>query len=135
VESCSPEMSMDPGLNLIPRPQTTTDSKAESATNQPATQKPVDIIFVHGLGGDALETWTYVKTGAFWPQWLYDEQGFENVRSIFSFGYIANYAKLWEPANVLGIGGFARQLLGHLRRRIELNDDVILFTSVRVVLT
>jgi len=121
--------SRSPGvLKPIPRPKTM-DSKAESATSQSTTQKPVDIIFVHGLGGNACETWTHKDTGSFWPEWLYDEQGFENVRC-FTFEYSVDFATFLGAENVSGIAGFARQLLGELRGRIADKDSVILFASV-----
>ena len=69
-----------------------------------------DVIFVHGLGGKAQGTWTHDETQAFWPEWLPEGKGMSNVR-VSTFGYKAEWAKIWEPANVLGIAGFAGQLI------------------------
>jgi len=35
----------------------------------------LDLVFVHGLGGDWLETWSHTgeKTG-FWPRWIADDK-------------------------------------------------------------
>ncbi|MGO7120894.1 ABC-three component system protein [Rhizobium leguminosarum] len=47
------------------------------------TAAVLDIVFVHGLGGDQLDTWQ-VDPKSFWPQWLAEK--FPNC-SISSFGY------------------------------------------------
>ena len=37
---------------------------------EPTVKTPlVDIVLVHGLGGDALGTWKH-KNDSFWPKWL-----------------------------------------------------------------
>lgn len=50
----------------------------------------VDVVFVHGLTGDAKQTWTNGATKGFWPAWLHEE--LEKI-SVYSLGY---------PASVLG---------------------------------
>ena len=50
----------------------------------------VDVVFVHGLTGDAKQTWTNATTKGFWPAWLHE--GLEKI-SVYSLGY---------PASALG---------------------------------
>jgi len=69
-----------------------------------------DLVFVHGIGSSARGAWTHRVSEAFWPEWLPKEDGLENVR-ISTFGYIADWANLFKVQNILGIAGFARQLL------------------------
>lgn len=67
-----------------------------------------DIIFVHGLGGTALRTWSWKRdVSNFWPVWLNDEQGLSNSR-IFSFGYNSNYKGAAINLNTID---FAKDLL------------------------
>lgn len=69
---------------------------------------PVQIIFVHGLGGSKRGTWTHSKS-EFWPDWLHDENGLEGVR-ILAFGYNSGFKPV-APNNNLSIPIFADQLL------------------------
>ncbi|ASQ91475.1 hypothetical protein CHL67_11560 [Prosthecochloris sp. GSB1] len=49
--------------------------------------RKADVIFVHGLGGDAFETWTHPDDpNAFWPKWLGED--FPQV-GVWSLGYVA----------------------------------------------
>jgi hypothetical protein len=73
-----------------------------------APRKLVQIIFVHGLGGSKRGTWTHSKEN-FWPPWLPDEKGLENVR-IATFGYNSTFNVL-APNTNLSIPTFANQLL------------------------
>ncbi|KAJ4368867.1 hypothetical protein N0V83_005949 [Neocucurbitaria cava] len=56
-----------------------------------APETLVDLIFVHGLGGDSIKAWCLDNDAdLFWPQyWLPKESGFLNT-SIHSFGYDSN---------------------------------------------
>lgn len=58
----------------------------------PPAKARVDLIFVHGLGGDARKTWS--KAGQnFWPQdWLPADPAFQHVR-IHTYGYDSAYLK------------------------------------------
>lgn len=56
--------------------------RAEDLTPQ-ITSSTIDIVFVHGLGGDPLETWQ-TDPACFWPKWLAAK--FVTCR-VFSFGY------------------------------------------------
>ncbi|KAI0520959.1 hypothetical protein F5B22DRAFT_32557 [Xylaria bambusicola] len=74
----------------------------------------VDLIFVHGLGGHSIKTWSKNHDASlFWPQlWLPSEPGVENAR-IFTFGYDA----AWRGAgkSVSDITDFAKELLFEMR--------------------
>ena|SRR5436190_805049 len=88
------------GLKILHEPQTN-------------TTKPVNVVFVHGLGGSSSGTWTHPITKAFWPNLLREDKRFDNVR-IATYGYDANYQKIIGPKSILGIGDFAKQLLEHM---------------------
>lgn len=70
-----------------------------------------DVVFVHGLGGGSRSTWT--KSGdpsLFWPLWLPQNPGFQNVR-IHTFGYKYSDFK----TNLLTMHDFARSLLSSIQ--------------------
>lgn len=73
----------------------------------------INIIFVHGLGGSAEDTWGDAESGTFWPLWLPEVRGLGNAR-IMTFGYDSGWKKIWEPNNVLDIADFAKQLCNAL---------------------
>jgi pimeloyl-ACP methyl ester carboxylesterase len=67
-----------------------------------------DIIFVHGLGGTALRTWSWKRdVSYFWPSWLADEEELSPFR-IFSFGYNSNFKGAATNLNTID---FAKDLL------------------------
>src|SRR5438552_2831535 len=68
----------------------------------PSNTKIVELIFVHGLGGSAKDTWTHAHSHGFWPDWLHEDSRFNNVR-ISTFGYNANFKNVLAPQNALGI--------------------------------
>ncbi|KAL7943440.1 hypothetical protein V8C42DRAFT_329047 [Trichoderma barbatum] len=74
----------------------------------------VDIIFVHGLGGDSKKTWSGSRDAeGYWPQdWLPNDPSFKTAR-IHSFGYNAN----WRDRNlsILSIHDFGQDLLGEMK--------------------
>ena len=74
-----------------------------------------NIIFVHGLGGSARGTWTYEPGAKFWPSWLHHVKGLQNAR-VMTFGYDADWHRIWNPKNLLDVSDFATQLLDHLFR-------------------
>ncbi|KAL8657838.1 MAG: hypothetical protein Q9226_001523 [Calogaya cf. arnoldii] len=70
-----------------------------------------DIIFVHGLGGSAMRTWSWKRdTAQFWPAWLSDDEQLYKMR-VFTFGYNSNFR---GSATNLNITDFAKDLLFHL---------------------
>jgi hypothetical protein len=78
---------------------------------EPDTPPPLDIIFVHGLGGTSRGTWAHERDlEYFWPQrWLPFEPGIRAAR-ILSFGYNAKFAAT-GPVPITGIADFAKDLL------------------------
>lgn len=59
--------------------------RSDGVSNSP-TSPALDIVFVHGLGGDQFETWQTQQKN-FWPKWL--ATNFPNCR-VFSFGFDSN---------------------------------------------
>lgn len=108
------------GLQPVPLPFT---SDHHSDLSSIPEDNPVDIIFVHGLGGSARGTWTHPETKEFWPEWLFQMNSIRNIR-IYTFGYDSAWEKLWAPRNYLGIRGFAHQLIDSLILHYEENGDV-----------
>ncbi|KAA8647158.1 hypothetical protein EYZ11_003853 [Aspergillus tanneri] len=76
-------------------------------------QTLVEFIFVHGLGGGSMKTWSNSSSiSDYWPQaWLPEDPAFKNTR-IHSFGYNSDWNK--GDDNCLNIHHFAKSLLGEL---------------------
>ena len=56
-----------------------------------STESPVvDVVFVHGLTGDAKKTWSTDTHDGFWPEWLASEL---NQTRVYSLGYPAGVLK------------------------------------------
>lgn len=67
-----------------------------------------DIIFVHGLGGSSLRTWSWQRdVDLFWPEWIHHEEGLTDYR-VFSYGYDANF---WNTESPFSIMDFSKSLL------------------------
>lgn len=83
--------------------------------HQPSETPCLDIIFIHGLGGDSLKTWSKDHNPElFWPGlWLPFETDLERAR-IFTFGYNANFRPN-EAKSVSNITDFAKELLFELQ--------------------
>lgn len=77
---------------------------------KPSSPAPLDIIFVHGLGGASHKTWSKFQDPAlFWPQqWLPLEPDICTAR-ILTFGYNARF-RSGGPLNT-NIADFAKDLL------------------------
>lgn len=73
----------------------------------------VDLIFVHGLRGGSVKTWTKGQDdGNFWPQaWLPQEQDLQHVR-IHTFGYNSDWGERKE--SILSVHDFGKDLLGEM---------------------
>jgi hypothetical protein len=93
----------------------------------------VNIIFVHGLGGSARETWTHYPSKTFWPTLLHEDDRFANAR-ISTFGYDANFTNIFAVMNALGITDFATQLLDALDLHYDQHGDVNNADFVRLIL-
>jgi hypothetical protein len=93
------------------------------ASATPHSDPLLDIVFVHGLGGSATGTWTYPGSDSFWPLWLPEETGLQNVR-ILTFSYNANWNPITGGRTVLDIAGFAGQLLDAMELHYHKNGEV-----------
>jgi hypothetical protein len=83
----------------------------------------VNVVFVHGLGGSATETWTHYPSNTFWPTLLHENDGFANIR-VLTFGYDANFRNIFALKNTLDISDFAKQLLDALDLHYDKYGDV-----------
>ncbi|KAA8644438.1 uncharacterized protein ATNIH1004_008642 [Aspergillus tanneri] len=86
----------------------------------------VDIIFVHGLAGTSMYTWSkkdrFDRLARFWPlKWLRDE-GFLQTARISTFGYYANISPR-GPKNTLTIADFSNQLLSDLKFAVDIDEE------------
>ncbi|KAK7962794.1 WD domain- G-beta repeat containing protein [Apiospora aurea] len=78
-----------------------------------AFEEPVvDFIFVHGLGGTSVSTWSWDRDPAnFWIPWLSNESDLSRSR-VFTYGYDA---KLTGPYTTVNILDFAKDLLFRMK--------------------
>jgi len=86
-----------------------------------ASAPTVDIVIIHGLNGDAIESWTNANTKAFWPK---DCLPFDLPEArVFTFGYNADAAFGNTTADIVD---HAKDLLGSLidKREEEEKDKV-----------
>ncbi|KAF2131995.1 hypothetical protein P153DRAFT_310495 [Dothidotthia symphoricarpi CBS 119687] len=74
----------------------------------------IDVIFVHGLRGGSVKTWSKNDDSQyFWPQaWLPQEPDLQHVR-IHTFGYNSDWAERKE--SILNVHDFGKDLLGEIR--------------------
>ena len=77
----------------------------------------VDIVFVHGLTGNAYNTWLHKKSGVYWPGDLL-KLDLPDTR-ILSYGYDADIVNFWNPASNSRLSNHAENLVGDLVRRRE----------------
>ncbi|KXS98970.1 hypothetical protein AC578_4979 [Pseudocercospora eumusae] len=88
----------------------------EDAASQAKTT--IDIVAVHGLGGDAFDTWRAQDTGRIWLKDFLPEQ-FQDAH-IMTFGYNSRVLS----KSISGINDYARDLLEQLRAiRTNLDTD------------
>ncbi|RFU31703.1 hypothetical protein B7463_g4630, partial [Scytalidium lignicola] len=90
----------------------------------PTTLRPsADIVFIHGLRGNSMKTWTYgPQLENFWPRdWLPNEPGLESTR-IWTFGYDSDWLSLKSPT-VTSIFDFADMLLFYLKYAIRESQE------------
>ena len=75
----------------------------------------LDIVFIHGLTGNAYSTWLHKSTNIHWPKDLIKDD-MAKAR-VMTFGYDADVARFWGQVAQDGISGYARDLLGKLARK------------------
>ncbi|KAK8197607.1 uncharacterized protein BKA78DRAFT_278390 [Phyllosticta capitalensis] len=93
--------------------------------HQPQTSAPLDIIFVHGLGGHSQRTWSkHHDLARFWPgNWLPFDPELGKAR-ILTFGYDANFSAR-NPKAATNVSTFAKELLSEMRfGRCERGDPL-----------
>lgn len=94
-----------------PSPDYNASTLGLHVVHEPGLPAPLDIIFVHGLGGDSRQTWSKNKdTNLFWPGlWLPLEPDVGKAR-ILSFGYNASF-RAGAPKSLSNITDFSKELL------------------------
>ena len=93
-------------------------------------QACVDIVFVHGLTGNAYDTWLHKETRVHWPRDLL-KQDLPDTR-ILSYGYDADVVNIWNPASSSRLSSHAENLVSDLvrrRERTETETRKILFVA------
>lgn len=81
------------------------------------TEATIDIVFVHGLTGNAYTTWLHNGTGVHWPSQLL-RQDMPDAR-ILSFGYDADIVNIWNPASNSRLSNHGENMVGDLVRKRE----------------
>lgn len=81
----------------------------------PQSSRSADVIFVHGLGGTSIASWSHRRDpGLCWPKlWLPTEPHISTAR-ILSFGYNARFLAS-GPKDISGIIDFAKSLLFEMK--------------------
>jgi hypothetical protein len=79
-----------------------------------------DVVFVHGLRGNSLQTWT--KDGVCWPRDLLS-QDLPNVR-IMTWDYDADVISLKKSASQTSLFGHCESLLGDLSSQRQTEEEV-----------
>ena len=123
--------------DLAIRPSQTTIDPASTATNTQASPAPigkgqnygvkvlhdggpgasVDIVFVHGLTGNAYNTWLHKDPRVHWPS-EFLRQDIPDAR-ILSFGYDADIVNFWNPASNSRLSNHGENMVGELVRKRE----------------
>lgn len=138
VQSVEQEPHLESTTSIAAAPISTVNSEPQAAVSPlPKIQGPgytvtelyippasanavVDIIFVHGLIGNAFNTWYHKQAEVYWPQELLKED-IRDAR-IMSFGYDADVVNWWSQASNNRIGNHAENMLGALVRLREETD-------------
>ena len=96
----------------------------------PGAKTIVDIVFVHGLTGNAYSTWLHKSTNVHWPSMLL-KNNIPDAR-ILTFGYDADIVNWWSQASNNRVGNHADNLLGalvRLREDTESEERKIIFVA------
>ena len=101
--------------------------------HQPDASALLDIIFVHGLGGDSRKTWSKNHDpDLYWPgRWLPYEQDIGRAR-ISSFGYNANF-RPGSSKSISNISDFAKELLYEMRFSEDNNGENLEIGKVPII--
>ncbi|OBT56710.1 hypothetical protein VE04_03328 [Pseudogymnoascus sp. 24MN13] len=93
----------------------------------------VDIVFVHGLRGRSMRTWSLDDDlKLFWPQkWLPDEPAIQTAR-ISKFGYDSDYLA-GGPKKTSNVVDFAKDLLSALKFTMDGKEDDIDFGKAYIL--
>ena len=90
----------------------------------------VDIVFLHGLTGNAYTTWLHKPTHEHWPsKWL--KERVPDAR-VISFGYDADVVNWWRQASMNRVTNHADNMVGglvRLREYTETEDRKIIFVA------
>jgi len=90
----------------------------------------IDVVFVHGLTGNAYSTWFHKDAGVHWPSALLGRD-IKDAR-ILSFGYDADIINIWKPASNSRLSNHAEHLvrsLERVRRDSHTENRRIIFVS------
>ena len=99
----------DLGLQVVSEPSTPSNAG-------------VDLIFLHGITGNAHTTWLHKQSGVHWPRDLLHID-IKNAR-IMVWGYDADVASFWGNAVHNRLREHAKNLMGDLARQREDTDSV-----------
>ena len=94
------------------------------------TEASVDIVFVHGLTGNAYNTWLHKDTRLHWPSELLS-QDIADARTL-TFGYDADIISFWNPVSNNRLSNHAENMVGELvreRERTNTETRKILFVA------
>lgn len=139
-----------PQQELFAQPSQIVNSQVSTAKHEPAPSAPIgegqnygvkvlhdgglepsiDIVFVHGLTGNAYNTWLHKGTMVHWPSELL-RQDISDAR-ILSFGYDADIVNLLNPASKSRLSNHAENMVGDLvrmRERTNTESRKILFVA------
>jgi hypothetical protein len=108
------------GLTIIHEPGT---SAGENHNNV-----SIDLVFVHGLGGHPISTWSKQGSGTNWVTDFLPKDPFFEYTRILSFGYNSHFREARAARNV---PKFARDLLRelHYRHKASGVSPIILLLS------
>ncbi|KAN0113271.1 Alpha/Beta hydrolase fold [Hyaloscypha variabilis] len=119
-------------LSLAPCPISDGPNRGLTTLYEPENPRSaiVDIVFVHGLTGNAYTTWLYNhgKTKVYWPYDLL-QKDLPDAR-ILAFGYDADITSFWGPASSNRVGNHAEDMLGdlsHLRASTDTEHRKLIF--------
>jgi len=77
----------------------------------------VDVIFIHGITGNAYNTWRHASSGTHWPSELLPKD-IPNAR-IMAWGYDASVISIWGHAGGNRLADHSKNLIGDVVRLRE----------------